>query len=90
MAPIVAPPPSIATLPPPAAELEGLAICPSCHTAAQSITNLAVSQGAEWHCTRCDQRWDARRLAAVTAYNVWVADREERATIAQRQAGGAL
>jgi hypothetical protein len=33
----------------------------------------AVKAGALWTCTRCAQRWDADRLAAVAGYAAWVA-----------------
>ena len=29
--------------------------------------------GGNWRCTRCRQRWDARRLAAMAPYAAWVA-----------------
>jgi hypothetical protein len=49
----------------------GLAICPSCHTQDRSLTNLAVSAGADWQCSRCGSRWNAVRLATVAAYAMW-------------------
>ena len=49
------------------------ATCPACHTADSSITNLALSDGAGWHCSRCSQGWDARRLATAAAYADWEA-----------------
>ena len=58
-----------------APELAGLATCPSCHTEDATLTNGAVSAGADWRCRRCGQRWDARRLATVAAYDAWVAGR---------------
>ena len=57
-----------------APELVGLAVCPSCHTQDPSMTNLAVSAGADWQCSRCGSRWDAVRLATVAAYAVWVSE----------------
>lgn len=72
---MVAPHPSMNTPSAPAPELEGLATCPSCHTEDVSITNLAVSAGAGWRCARCGSRWQARRLAAVAAYSVWLSQR---------------
>jgi len=54
--------------------LIGLAVCPSCHTQDPSMTNLAVSAGADWQCSRCGSRWDAVRLATVAAYAVWVSE----------------
>jgi hypothetical protein len=38
------------------------------------MTNLAVSAGADWRCSRCGSRWDAVRLATVVAYAVWLAE----------------
>ena len=57
-----------------APDLTGFAKCPLCHTADLRVTNLAVSGGADWHCTRCGQGWDALRLATVAAYAVWLAE----------------
>ena len=57
-----------------APELVGLAACPSCRTQDLSMTNLAVSGGADWQCSRCGSRWDAVRLATVAAYAVWVSE----------------
>ena len=51
----------------------GLATCPLCHTQDPSMTNLAVSAGVDWQCSRCGSRWDAVRLATVAAYAVWLA-----------------
>ena len=39
------------------------------------MTNGAVDAGADWRCARCGQQWDAVRLAAVAAYNVWLSER---------------
>jgi transcription elongation factor Elf1 len=50
----------------------GLVSCPLCHTTHQSLTRDAVETGGDWRCTRCGQRWDARRLATVAAYAAWV------------------
>lgn len=69
---LVAPRPSLNTPSTLAPELVGLAVCPSCHTQDLSMTNLAVSAGADWQCSRCGSRWDAVRLATVAAYAVWV------------------
>ena len=52
----------------------GFATCPSCHTADSRVTNLAVGGGADWHCGRCGQQWDALRLATAAAYAVWLAE----------------
>ena len=59
---------------PPAAllALVGFATCPSCHTVNTTVTDAAVDGGADWHCARCGQRWDATRLAAVAAYAQWL------------------
>jgi hypothetical protein len=55
-------------------ELTGSATCPSCHTVHSQVANVADSMGAAWTCARCGQQWDARRLAAVAAYAVWLAE----------------
>ena len=62
-------------------DLEGFATCPSCHTADSRVTNLAVSGGADWHCARCGQLWNALRLETVAAYAVWLAERTAAPTI---------
>jgi transcription elongation factor Elf1 len=59
----------------PASDAKGFATCPLCHTADSIVTNVAVSGGGEWHCAKCGQSWDARRLEAVGNYEVWLADR---------------
>ena len=69
---VVAPRPSLNTPSTLASEVVGLAMCPSCHTQDRTMTNLAVSAGADWQCSRCGSRWDAVRLATVAAYAVWV------------------
>ena len=71
---LLAPRPSLNTPSTLAPELVGLAMCPSCHTQDLSMTNLAVSAGADWQCSRCGSRWDAVRLATVAAYAVWVSE----------------
>ena len=38
------------------------------------MTNLALSAGADWQCSRCGARWDAVRLATVAAYAVWASE----------------
>jgi hypothetical protein len=53
----------------------GFATCPLCHTADATMTSAAVAAGADWHCVRCGQRWDAGRLAAVAACAVWESGR---------------
>ena len=69
----VAPGPSLNTPSALAPELGGLATCPLCHTQDPSMTNLALSAGVDWQCSRCGSRWDAVRLAKVAAYAVWLA-----------------
>ena len=70
---VVAPRASLNTPSALAPEPVGLGTCPSCHTEDPSMTNLAVSAGADWQCSRCGSRWDAVRLATVAAYAVWLA-----------------
>ena len=48
--------------------------CPMCHTPAP-LALAAIDAGADWRCGRCGQRWNAARIAAVTAYAAWVVDR---------------
>jgi hypothetical protein len=48
--------------------------CPMCHTPT-SLTHAAVDAGADWRCVRCGQHFDAARLAAMSAYAEWVAER---------------
>ena len=62
-------------------DLKGLATCPSCHTADSRVTSLAVSGGADWHCARCGQQWDALRLETVAAYAVWLTEHTAASTI---------
>jgi hypothetical protein len=57
------------------------AVCPGCHTPDPSLTREGLAAGVGWTCVRCGERWDARRLATVAAYKVWVAAREKRATV---------
>lgn len=56
------------------------AVCPGCQTAQPSLTREGLVAGIAWKCARCGQRWDAGRLAAVAAYETWVAEREAPAT----------
>ena len=63
--------------------LGGHATCLSCHTVDLTVTDSAVAAGADWRCVRCGQRWDARRLAAVTAYTQWLSERTVAATHAE-------
>ena len=51
------------------------AICPSCHTADAALTNDAIAKGADWHCGRCGQNWNAGRLATAGAYTAWAGAR---------------
>lgn len=53
----------------------GFAICPSCHSAASSVTMASVEAGVAWRCTRCDQSWDAVRLATAAGYAAWDTNR---------------
>lgn len=69
---MVAPRPSLKTPSALEPELVGLATCPLCHAEDASMTNQAVSAGADWRCSRCGWRWDAARLATVAAYAVWL------------------
>jgi hypothetical protein len=59
----------------PSTELAGRAVCPSCGTQDPSMTNEALSTGADWTCSRCGSRWDALRLATVAAYAAWASPR---------------
>ena len=70
--------------------LVGLAVCPSCHTQDLSMTNLAVSAGADWQCSRCGARWDAARLATVAAYEVWVSEHTAPSVMSVTRAKGDL
>jgi hypothetical protein len=51
------------------------ATCPMCHTPS-SVTQHAIEAGGDWRCVRCGQRWDAARLAVVTAYAAWTIDHD--------------
>lgn len=86
----VAPRPSPNTPSTPAPEFAGLAVCPSCHTQDVSMTNLAVSAGADWRCSRCGSRWDAVRLAAVAAYAAWVSEHSGASVASAPQARGVV
>src|SRR6185312_1279806 len=63
-----------------------LVSCPLCHTTHPSLTRDALEAGGDWQCTRCGQRWDARRLATVAAYAAWVVAQDTRARV--RSAAG--
>lgn len=58
-----------------------LVSCPLCHTTDPSLTRDAVEAGGDWRCTRCGQRWDARRLATVAAYAAWVVAQDTSARV---------
>ena len=83
----VAPRPSLSTPFTVAPEL-GLAMCPSCHTQDRSVTNLALSAGADWQCSRCGSRWNAVRLATVSAYAVWLSEHTATSVNFATDAGG--
>lgn len=51
------------------------ATCPMCHTPG-NISQSAIEAGGDWRCVRCGQRWDAGRLAAVSAYNAWAVEHD--------------
>jgi hypothetical protein len=48
------------------------------------MTHVAVGPGADGHCGRCGQRWDAVRLATVATYAVWVSEQMASSTNTQR------
>jgi transcription elongation factor Elf1 len=77
MAPAVASLPAMRSLSTIAPEIVGRATCPLCHTVDSTMTNSALSAGAEWHCSRCGQRWDTTRLAAVAGYAMWLSARTD-------------
>ena len=54
------------------------ATCPSCHTPRAGVVDDGQIPGGDWQCGRCGQRWDAARLASVTAYKTWVVEYEAR------------
>ena len=85
----VASSPSINASPVVAPVLAGAATCPSCHTADLSLTDSAVTAGADWRCRRCGQQWDAGRLTKVAAYAVWESERASAATRANSLKGDA-
>jgi predicted Zn finger-like uncharacterized protein len=49
--------------------IDAAAVCPLCHTADAVTTDSAVVAGGWWRCSRCDQSWDAMRLAVRDAYD---------------------
>ena len=80
--------PSLSPLPAVVPALVVFATCPSCHTADATMTNVAVSGGADWLCGRCGQRWDAIRLATVAAYDVWLSEHTNSSVRAVTARGG--
>jgi transcription elongation factor Elf1 len=56
----------------------GFVTCPLCHMAEVTMADDVIEKSAGWQCTRCDQRWDATRLATVGAYAAWVAAHDAR------------
>jgi predicted Zn finger-like uncharacterized protein len=69
------------------AALPGFATCPMCRTVDATVTNDAVSKGADWRCGRCGQRWDALRLAKAADYAAWASKLNE--SHMKRRASGA-
>ena len=53
----------------------GFATCPLCRATDATMTYDALGSGADWQCARCGQKWSAARLATVTTYAAWVAER---------------
>ena len=49
--------------------------CPLCHTPVPEATGEALLAGADWRCPQCDQMWNAARLATVSAYAEYCAER---------------
>lgn len=77
MVPDVASPPPMRSLSIIAPEIVGRVTCPLCHTVDPTMTNVALSAGVDWHCSRCGQRWDTMRLAAVAGYAMWLSARTD-------------
>jgi hypothetical protein len=88
MAPAVASPPPMRSLSTIAPEIVGRTTCPLCHTVDPTMTNIALSAGADWHCSRCGQRWDTMRLAAVAGYAAWLSARTDASDNHAATAGG--
>ena len=84
MSPNTAPP---ATVPSPPAGSDDCQpfTCPSCQTTDPHLSKALIAAGSSWTCARCNQRWDAARLATATAYAAWVA---ERAGVNRRSGSG--
>ena len=57
-------------------------MCPMCHTPS-TLSQEAVTAGADWQCVRCAQHWDAPRLTAVAAYAAWAVEHERTAAMPQ-------
>lgn len=57
--------------PSPVSTSESLTTCPLCHTVHRGLTDEAVQAGADWRCVRCEQLWNAGRLAAADGYQTW-------------------
>lgn len=57
----------------PVADGSQLVSCSLCHTTHPSLTRDALEAAGDWRCSRCGQRWSARRLATVAAYAAWAA-----------------
>jgi len=85
MAAAVASPPPMRSLSAIAPEIVRLATCPLCHTVDPTMTNIALSAGVDWHCSRCGQRWDTMRLAAVAGYAMWLSARTRPTSMQQLQ-----
>lgn len=71
MAPDVASRPSMSSQSTIAPDVARFVTCPLCHTADPTMTHTALSAGADWHCSRCGQRWNATRLTVVAGYVAW-------------------
>lgn len=56
-------------------------VCPLCRTTAAAREDDAA---AEWLCGRCGQRWTVARLASVTAYAAWLAERQPKLSSVSR------
>lgn len=50
-------------------------VCPSCHTCDPVMTVDQLARGADWHCERCGQVWNTKRLATASAYATWASGR---------------
>jgi hypothetical protein len=61
-----------------AQERLAFASCPLCRATDATMTYDALGKGGDWQCARCSQKWSATRLATVTTYAAWVAERTTR------------